>query len=97
MARQTQKRIGVLFGGCSGEHEVAIASAQAITKGLTQGANAEKYHVVPVYIRKDGVWQFGDIAAEVLRSGQPLSVPELDESAQTPSRLPVKSTPVVSK
>ena len=83
-----QQRVGVLFGGCSGEHEVAISSAQAIAKGLTQGANAEKYHVVPVYIRKDGVWQFGEIAAAVLRSGQPLDVPEPDDATQTPSKLP---------
>jgi D-alanine-D-alanine ligase len=82
-----QQRVGVLFGGCSGEHEVAIASAQAITKGLSQGANAEKYQVVPVYIQKDGVWQFGDIAAEVLRSGQSLALPE-PSTAPWQSRLP---------
>ncbi|NJN21281.1 MAG: D-alanine--D-alanine ligase [Leptolyngbya sp. RL_3_1] len=81
------QRVGVLFGGCSGEHEVAIASAQAITRGLTQGSNAAKYQVVPVYIQKDGVWQFGEIAAEVLRSGQPLAVPE-PSPARGRSRLP---------
>ncbi len=34
-------RVGLLFGGCSGEHEVSIASAQAIARGLV--LNAEKY------------------------------------------------------
>lgn len=80
-----QKRVGVLFGGCSGEHEVAIASAQAIARGLTQGANADKYHVIPVYIQKDGVWQFGEIAAGVLRSGQPLSPAEPNPAEPGPA------------
>ncbi|WP_008312638.1 D-alanine--D-alanine ligase family protein [Leptolyngbya sp. PCC 6406] len=68
MARQ---RIGVLFGGCSGEHEVSISSAQAIVAALQQGRNAEKYQVIPVYIQKDGVWRFGAAAAMVLAAGQP--------------------------
>ncbi|MDA0267345.1 MAG: D-alanine--D-alanine ligase [Cyanobacteria bacterium] len=87
-AQTAQQRVGVLFGGCSGEHEVAIASAQAITRGLTQGANAEKYQVVPVYIQKDGVWQFGEIAAAVLRSGQALGVSEAHAPSGGLSRLP---------
>lgn len=65
-------RIGLLFGGCSGEHEVSIVSAQAIARGLGLKGNAEKYEVVPVYIRKDGVWEMD--AQAVLASGRPLAV-----------------------
>ncbi len=75
-------RVGLLFGGCSGEHEVSIASAQAIARGLV--LNAEKYELIPVYIRKDGVWMMD--AQNVLTSGKPLAV---GETAATPAeRLP---------
>lgn len=70
----TKNRVGVLFGGCSGEHEVSIRSAQAIAGALSRGENQDKYTVVPVYITKTGVWLFGDQAAAVLQSGEPLSV-----------------------
>jgi len=67
MAKQ---RVGLLFGGRSGEHEVSIISAGAIAKGLSASANAEKYELHPFYIRKDGVWLGGDEAKAVLDSGQ---------------------------
>jgi len=63
-------RIGALFGGCSGEHEVSIRSAQAITQALK--AN-DHYQVLPFYIQKDGRWQAGEIAQSVLDSGRPLA------------------------
>jgi D-alanine-D-alanine ligase len=68
-------QIGVLFGGCSGEHEVSIASAQAITQALTMGTNGDKYQVLPFYIQKSGVWQTGEVAQAVLQSGQPQDTP----------------------
>lgn len=64
-------RVGLIFGGCSGEHEVSIRSAQAIGRALSSGENSTRYDVVPVYIRKDGVWLAGDTAAAVLASGVP--------------------------
>ncbi|WP_031292066.1 D-alanine--D-alanine ligase family protein [Leptolyngbya sp. Heron Island J] len=64
-------RVGLLFGGCSGEHEVSIYSAQAIARGLELKENVDKYEVVPVYIRKDGFWVMN--AQEVLTSGEPLA------------------------
>lgn len=67
-------RVGLLFGGCSGEHEVSISSAQAIARGLGLKGNADKYEVVPVYIRKDGVWVMD--AQDVLTSGEPLAIGE---------------------
>lgn len=52
-------RVGLLFGGCSGEHEVSISSARAIAKALTTGENTTRYELIPVYIQKMG---FGKIA-----------------------------------
>jgi D-alanine-D-alanine ligase len=64
-------RVGLLFGGCSGEHEVSIRSAQAIAQALSTGQNADAYQLAPVYIQKDGGWQSGDLAQRVLAAGVP--------------------------
>ncbi len=48
-------RVGILFGGRSGEHEVSLTSAQGIMKAIDK----EKYNVVPIGITKDGRWIVG--------------------------------------
>ncbi len=48
-------RIGVIFGGQSGEHEVSLVSARAVMAGL----DPQRYEVVPIGIRKDGQWLAG--------------------------------------
>jgi D-alanine-D-alanine ligase len=50
-----KKRIGVIFGGRSGEHEVSLASAASVVQSL----DAEKYDVIPIAITKDGLWLWG--------------------------------------
>jgi D-alanine-D-alanine ligase len=67
-------RIGVVYGGRSGEHEVSIASAAAIMKHLDK----TKYEPVPIRIDRDGRWTLQDrmpassSAAEVIeQSRQP--------------------------
>ncbi|HEX5964755.1 MAG TPA: D-alanine--D-alanine ligase family protein [Pyrinomonadaceae bacterium] len=45
-------RVGVIFGGRSGEHEVSIRSARAIVESI----NPRKYDVVPIAITKEGKW-----------------------------------------
>lgn len=67
-------RVGLLFGGRSGEHEVSIISARAIAQGLKLEENANKYEILPFYIQKDGVWQSGVIAQQVLESGVPQEI-----------------------
>lgn len=68
----TQLKIGLLFGGRSGEHEVSINSAKSIARALSSPENVAKYELLPVYITKDGIWYAGEIAQSVLESGQPL-------------------------
>ena len=55
-------RIGVIFGGRSGEHEVSIRSARAVIEAM----DAAKYEVVPVAITKEGNWLAPAAAAELL-------------------------------
>jgi len=45
-------KVGVIFGGRSGEHEVSIVSAQSVMKALDR----KKYQVIPIGITKDGYW-----------------------------------------
>jgi len=66
-------RVGLLFGGRSGEHEVSIRSAGAIAQALATGANKDKYDVLPVHIRKDGGWLMGESARQVLLSGKAIA------------------------
>ena len=80
-------RVGLLFGGCSGEHEVSISSARAIAKALSSDQNADKYQLLPVYIQKDGVWQSGEVAQHVLESGKALQLAGKDET-YLPSSTP---------
>ena len=65
-------RVGVLFGGRSGEHEVSLASAASIIRGL----DPQKYEAVPIGITKEGHWLIGagaqKMLPEVLRTGQPV-------------------------
>lgn len=49
-------RVGVIYGGRSGEHEVSIASAAAIFKHLDR----TRYEAVPIRIEKDGRWVLAD-------------------------------------
>jgi D-alanine-D-alanine ligase len=81
-------RVGLLFGGRSGEHEVSISSARAIALALSAEENANKYEILPFYIQKDGRWLAGDVPQQVLTSGVALTsqtaIPKLWEfPAQT--------------
>ncbi|MBW4663664.1 MAG: D-alanine--D-alanine ligase [Chroococcus sp. CMT-3BRIN-NPC107] len=68
----TKLRVGLLFGGRSGEHEVSIKSAQAIAKALNSNQNTDKYEILPFYIQKNGNWLSGQPPQNVLESGIPL-------------------------
>jgi len=60
-------RVGILFGGRSGEHEVSLLSAASVFKAIDQN----KYEVVPIGITKDGRW-LTSADAERLLTGKPL-------------------------
>jgi D-alanine-D-alanine ligase len=45
-------RVGIIYGGRSGEHEVSLASAAAVFKNL----DPDRYIAVPIKIEKDGSW-----------------------------------------
>src|SRR5438128_163818 len=55
-------RIGVIFGGRSGEHEVSVRSARSVIEAIDKS----KYEVVPIAISKEGNWLAPAAAAELL-------------------------------
>lgn len=55
-------RVGVIYGGRSGEHEVSVASAASIFKHLDR----ERYEAVPMRIEKSGQWVLGGGVPEML-------------------------------
>ncbi len=83
-------RVGLLFGGRSGEHEVSLTSAASVLKAL----DPAKYDVVPVGITHEGRWLVGSAAEKllpgVLENGVPV-MPSADPTA--PSLIPLNSGP----
>ena len=68
MARK-KLRVGVLFGGRSGEHEVSLRSARSILQAIDR----KKYDVVELGITKGGRWLTSGAARNLLGSGKPPS------------------------
>jgi len=66
-------RVGILFGGRSGEHEVSLLSAASVLNAIDK----TKYEVVPIGITKDGRWLTAEHAERLLRG-------DSDEGARTP-------------
>jgi D-alanine-D-alanine ligase len=59
----TKVRVGILFGGRSGEHEVSLLSAASVLKAIDK----TKYEVVPIGITKDGHWVTAEHAEKLLQ------------------------------
>ena len=84
--KQTRKpspnklRIGILFGGRSGEHEVSLLSAASILKAIDR----TKYDVVPIGITKQGQWLTSGEAQRLL-AGDTKPAPILKKNASTKS------------
>jgi len=56
-------RVGVIFGGRSGEHEVSLVSATSVITAL----DADKYEVVPIGITQEGRWLSSDKGLKLLK------------------------------
>jgi len=59
-------RVGVIYGGRSGEHEISLRSAIAVIRAL----NPARYEVVPIAITKRGRWFTGPQSLERLDRAQ---------------------------
>jgi D-alanine-D-alanine ligase len=66
-------RVGVLFGGRSGEHEVSLLSAASILRAIDR----KKFELVPIGITKDGHWVAAGDARGLLEGGESAAVRKL--------------------
>ena len=63
----TKIRVGVIFGGRSGEHEVSLMSAQSVMNALDK----KKYEIVPIGITREGRWIASGDPLKALMAGDP--------------------------
>ncbi|RLC74757.1 MAG: D-alanine--D-alanine ligase A [Chloroflexi bacterium] len=63
----TKIRVGVIFGGRSGEHEVSLMSAQSVMNALDK----KKYEIVPIGITREGRWIASGDPLKALLAGDP--------------------------
>ena len=73
-------RVGVLYGGRSGEHEVSLASAASVFANLDR----HRYEPVPIRIEKDGRWALADKPPATMIAG------EVIEQARIEAARPVR-------
>jgi D-alanine-D-alanine ligase len=73
-------RVGILFGGRSGEHEVSLLSAASILNAI----DTTKYDVVPIGITKQGQWITSTEATHLL-AGDTKPAPVLHKTPNTKS------------
>jgi D-alanine-D-alanine ligase len=87
-------RVGVIFGGRSGEHEVSLTSA----KGIMGALDREKYEIVPIGITKAGQWLTGgDVHQQLLdaSAGHPIiedHLARVEPTAEKSLALPISET-----
>ena len=72
MTKKTKLRIGILFGGRSGEHEVSLRSAASILSAIDRN----RYEVVPIAITKHGHWLPPGESRKLLAKEQTVQVRE---------------------
>lgn len=68
-------RVGVIFGGRSGEHEVSIVSAESVIKAL----DPKKYDVTAIGITKSGKWISGPSSFTMLKAGNKRILPKFEK------------------
>lgn len=91
MARKI--RVGVIFGGRSGEHEVSLVSARSVMDALDK----DKYEIIPLGITREGRWLTGADPLRTLQSMTGAAKPLIQEectwqrstdASQLPATLP---------
>jgi D-alanine-D-alanine ligase len=79
-------RVGVIYGGRSGEHEVSLASAAAVFKNL----DPARYEAIPIKIEKDGRWSLPDRPPAIDKAADVIHdtpAPQLEADARRETHL----------
>jgi D-alanine-D-alanine ligase len=67
MARIKKLRVGVLFGGRSGEHEISLRSALTVMSAM----DPRRFEIVPIGIARNGRWSLQSDALRMLAEATP--------------------------
>jgi D-alanine-D-alanine ligase len=84
-------RVGVIFGGRSGEHEVSLASAASVIAALERRG----HHVVPIGIGRDGAWVVGGDPMRALAEQARIALPNGDETGAVKKALADRAEGVI--
>ena len=72
-----KRRIVILFGGRSAEHEVSCVSARSVMEAL----DPERYEAIPIGVTKEGRWQLMPGGPPALPAGSEVSLPRVTEES----------------
>lgn len=72
-----KKRIGLLYGGKSAEHEVSLSTAKAVTQAL----DFSEFDVFPIFITLNGEWRVGPQLTEAAQSIEQLQITSTSEQS----------------
>jgi D-alanine-D-alanine ligase len=73
MVKSGKLRVGVVFGGRSGEHEVSLMSARSVLSAL----DTDKYDIRQIGITHEGAWITGEHVLEALAAGNANGLPAI--------------------
>lgn len=73
-------RVGVIYGGRSGEHEVSVTSAASIFRHIDRA----RYEPIPIRIEKDGRWTLADQAPAALSAAEVIQQARVGEPGPMP-------------
>ncbi|SBO43066.1 D-alanine--D-alanine ligase family protein [Cyanobium sp. NIES-981] len=77
-------RVGLIFGGASGEHAISIRSAATVAAALRRGENGGRYATSCFYIDLQGRWWGPELAEQVLAQGRPAGPDQLASAPERP-------------
>jgi len=92
MIRMSRLRVGVVFGGRSGEHEVSLASAASVIAALEERGHA----VVPIGIARNGRWVVGGDPLRALAAEARVALPSNDTDGAVKKALANRAEAVES-
>jgi len=77
-----RQRVGVLYGGRSGEHEISLASAAAVFANLDR----KRYEPIAIRIEKDGRWVLADRPPSAASAAEVIEAARADSARARPGR-----------
>jgi D-alanine-D-alanine ligase len=72
-----RRRIAILFGGRSAEHEVSVVSARSVMDALDPG----RYEVISIGVTREGRWQLVAGGPAALAAGPPGHLPQVTDAS----------------